>query len=308
MRRRIVPAAVSATLVVAALTGCAGSGDSNAECVNPLRPGPLSNGVEVGSDGGVKITGDTGSLNAQLTTAVESEDRSRIAEPGAVVFADVTIYDAVSGSQLDRRENSPYLALPENLLPEAREKLQSSESDSLPVQYLLATALVCAAPGDTLVMTATADQAMRSQLSFNSVVAVVDVLQTFPGRVEGAARGLPSGFPAVATDESGRPGVVLPPQAAPAKITSAARIVGDGEKITAKDSPIGNVLTVSWKGAVVTNTWDTNLVIFGTEDQPNTDYGFRDQLDGYPIGSQVVILDPNDGDPVVHVVDIVAAM
>lgn len=308
MRRRIIPAAVSTTLVLAALTGCAGSGGATADCVNPLRPGVLSNGVEVDADDGAEIVGDPGILNAQLTTAVEGEDRGAAAEPGGVVIANVSIYDAVTGDELDRRENSPYLALPEAMLADAESALRSADSDTIPVQYLLATALVCAAPGDTLVLAATPEQAMTSQLSVNSVVAVIEVLETFPGRIEGRTRGLPNGFPAVATDETGRPGVVLPPQAAPAKAKVAPRIVGSGPEIAAEDAPIGNVLTVSWSGSVVKNTWDSGLVVFGSEESPSADFAFRDQLTGQRVGSQVVILDPNDGDPVVHVVDIVAVM
>jgi len=111
----------------------------------------------------------------------------------------------------------------------------------------------------------------------------------------------------VTADESGRPGIVLPPQRAPKKVRVAERITGQGEDVTAKDSVIGQVLTVSWEGNIVGNTWDQGMVGFGTEDGPNPNYAFRELLTGHPVGSQLVILDPNDGSPVVHVVDILAA-
>ena len=306
MRRRLVPVAAAATLVLAGLTGCAASGDAAAGCTNPLQPGPLSNSVSV--DGGsVKVTGPTDVLNAQRSVLHAGSDAGTAAQPGDVVFADVEIVDAASGKSLAKASNSPNLALPKNVLGELEKALKSEQSDSLTDQHLIATALLCAVPGDTIAVGMTAGQSMASQLGSSASVAVLTIRSVAPPRAEGRVQGLPNGFPAVTTDDTGRPGVVLPPQAAPGKIQVAVRVLGSGGKVTAEDVVIGQSLTVSWTGSVVSNAWESGITSFGTVEQPNTEFSFRKLLDGYPAGSQLVILDPADKNPVVHVVDIVAA-
>ncbi|MFC7765351.1 hypothetical protein [Leucobacter soli] len=292
--------------MLAGLTGCAGSAGSAAACVNPLQPGPLSDGVQLGGATGITVTGPTSVLNAQRSVLEKSDTGADRIVPGGIVTANVDIYDAVSGQLLDQRAAAPHLALPESMVGDVTAALEGEQSDSVSIDALIATALMCATPGETLVVASTAAQSMASQLGLNAAVAVIDVLDAAGPRAEGATRGLPGGFPAVATDETGRPGIVLPPQAAPTTMQVAPRIVGTGNKVTAQSSVIGHALTVSWNGEVVANTWDSGMTAFGTEESANPSYTFRAQLTGYPAGSQVVILDPNDGDPVVHVVDILA--
>lgn len=322
MRRRIVSAATPAAFVAAAaivltgLTGCSapaegGEADANLVsfngCTNLIQPGALSDGVNLDSDG-VDVVGPTGILNAQRTVLEHGHASGYVAQAGDVVTANVSTYDAVTGQLLNERLNAPHLALPEEAIDQTVEVLQSADSAQLTFDYLLATALVCAVPGDTIVLAMTPVQSMSSQMSMNAVVSVIEVLSTESARANGDAHSLPNGFPAVTNDENGRPGIVLPPQAAPSELRTALRIEGNGAEVTAEESVIGNVLTVGWDGNLVANTWAEGMPGFGTEESPNPAYTFRDALTGYPVGSQVVILDPNDGDPVVHVVDIVTAV
>lgn len=308
MRRRILSAAtVAAALGLAALTGCASPGDARAECSVPLSPGALSSGVEVTAGGDLTVTGSTDILNAQRSV-ISHGDAGALAVPGGVAVLNLDLFDAVTGELLQSQQNAPYVVLPESLLPEAQEVLASADSGIVPMQYLIAVSLLCSAPGDTIVVAATPEQSATSQLSVNATVAVVEVIDTFAARAEGRTRGLPNGFPAVAIDETGRPGIVLPPRAAPDDVQSAAHIEGDGDAVTDAQSVIGHVLSVGWDGEIVTNTWESGLVVFGSADAPTGTYTFRDQLTGYPAGSQVVIIDPNGGAPVVHVVDIVAVV
>src|SRR6218665_1538203 len=220
MRRRYVPVAVTATLVLTALTGCSAA-DPGADCVNPLQPGALSNGVSADS-GNVSGTGPIDILNAQRSVLAQSEKHdAEAAVPGGIVTADVTIVDAKTGSVIDRRESAPHLVLPENMIDDARTALTGEQSESMGLDYLIATALLCAVPGQTISVAATAAQSMASQLGNDATVAVIDVLSAAPAHAQGGVRGLPSGFPAVATDDTGRPGIVLPPEAAPSKFQIA---------------------------------------------------------------------------------------
>ncbi|MBO1902547.1 hypothetical protein J4H92_11375 [Leucobacter weissii] len=305
MRRRIIPAAVSAALLVTGLTACTSAESPATVCENPLQPGVLSNAV-TGEPSAIG-EGANDILNAQRSLIVEAQERSDTAAPGGIVVADVTLFDAVTGQVLDEREGAPHLALPEDLIGEASAALSSSDSNSIGADFLIAAALLCTAPGDSVAVAMTPQQAQASQLGSDAIAAVIAVRSVFRTQAEGSERALPNGFPAIAVNDAGRPGVVLPPASGPSEARVAPRVLGTGEEITAESMAIGQALTVDWSGEVVQNTWESGLVAFGTEAEANPTFPFREQLTGYPVGSQVVILDPGEGEPVVHVVDILAA-
>lgn len=306
-RRTLSTAAVTAALVLTALTGCSQLADARSGCENPLGPGALSNGVEIDADGAVNISSSVDILNAQRSVA-QSGDTRNLSTPGGLVVVDLQLFDAVTGELLQAQENAPIVVIPEAYIEEAETVLSSQSSSTIPTQYLLAVSMLCSAPGDTLVLAATAMQSQTSQLSLNPTVFVIDVLEVHPDHAQGRTQGLPNGFPAVAINAAGQPGIVLPPRQAPSDVRTSAHIVGSGDEVTSDQKVIGNVLTVDWNGVMLTNTWDGGLVMIGDEQSPNPEYTFREHLNGYSVGSQVVILDPNDGSPVVHVVDIVAAV
>lgn len=313
MRRRFVPVAVSAALsaglVIAGLTGCSVTGGAGADCVDLLQPGALSDHVAVSADSSaITVTGPTDISSAQRTVLTAGDADGAVAVPGGIVTASVSIFDAATGALATQRESAPYMVLPNHLLSDVTEALQSEQSDGLSVDILIATALMCARPGDRLVVAATPAQSMASQIGMSASVVVIDVQGVSADRAEGALRGLPAGFPAVATDDSGRPGVVLPPQAAPATLQVAPRILGTGPEVDAESVVIGHDLTVDWNSRTsVSNTWENGMTSFGTVADPNPAYDFRPLLNGYPAGTQLVILAPGDGKPVIHVVDIVSA-
>ena len=57
------------------------------------------------------------------------------------------------------------------------------------------------------------------------------------------------------------------------------------------------------------NTWESLPEGFGNEETSvQTGATFREALTGYPVGSQVVVIEPGDGQPRVSVVDILAVV
>ena len=83
MRRRIVPVAAAAALVVAGLTGCTAASTSAESCVAPLSPGALSESVQVTGLGSgvpqVSIDDAAEILNSQRSYVERAEDRSTVA-------------------------------------------------------------------------------------------------------------------------------------------------------------------------------------------------------------------------------------
>lgn len=308
MRRRSLAVVSASAVLLTGLVGCSSSGTSADGCLNPLKPGVLSNGVELTgiTDGvpSVRIAGDTGIMNAQRTVLSPGED-AQLITGGEIVTADVTIFDSVTGETIAPTQTRFLQALPKEIQPDLVDFLAGGSADSLVYTDLIMASVVCAAPGDVLAVATTAGQSVSSQLSVDPVVMVIEVLEAHGAAADGRSRALPFGFPAVTADDTGRPGVVLPPQDAPAEVRIAPAIVGSGAAVAPEDYMIGHVLTVGWDGTERANTWDTGLAEIGSESQPAS-YDFRPLLTGQTVGSRVVIIDPNDGDPLVHIVDIVA--
>lgn len=299
MRRRIVPAAAAATLVVAGLTGCSAAAPTAEACVAPLSPGALTESISVdGVSAGVPdVTIDSQAeiVNAQRSILESSDDRTTVAEVGTIVAANLAYFDSSTGEVI---ESSPGFG------SGTGSDLFLASADGGPVLQ----GLLCSAPGDVVAIALPADlSAGAVGTPGASLVVVAEVVNVHPGVATGARSSLPYGFPAVVTDETGRPGMVLPPQEAPASVKSAARITGDGPKVGADNMVIGNVLTVGWDGSQLKNTWESSPENFGTVEQiAQSGATFREALTGYPVGSQVVVIEPGDGAPRVSVIDILA--
>lgn len=303
MLRRLVPAAAAATLIVAGLTGCSAQQAASADCTATLAPGALSDNVKVlgtfGAVPEVSIPDDIEILTTQRTTVEAAEDRSTVADEESLVGVNMAFFDSASGEQLYA---SPAFSgqgdTPEFLMVDSEAPNPLSE------------AVRCAAAGDRVVLALSPEDSaqLATQLGGtpgSSMVGVLDVASANPMSVSGAARGLPSGYPAVVTNEEGQPGIVLPPREAPAGISSASRIEGDGEKVTAESNVIAQVLSVGWDGSIRTNTWDTGLTALGSEaDIEQSGNTYRPELTGKTVGSQVIIVENQGGDAQVVVVDI----
>lgn len=299
MRRRIVPAAAAAALVVAGLTSCTAASSAADSCVAPLSPGALSESVTVTGlgSGTPKVSIDDAAeiLNSQRSFVERAEDRGTLATEGTIIAANIAYYDSISGELIEASESFGTGV--------AGELFLATEEGSPVLQGVM-----CSAAGDVVAIALPADISAGTVATAGaSLVVVAEIVDVFPSAATGASRTLPSGFPSVVTDENGRVGVVLPPQEAASEVRAAARIEGTGATVEADSMVIGNVLTVGWDGSTLKNTWESSPENFGTEEQiAQSGATFREALTGFPVGSQVVIIEPGDGSPKVSVVDILA--
>lgn len=299
MRRRVLPVTAVATLAFAGLTGCTVSTTGADACVAPLSPGALSESVSVGSltGGEPEVTLDSGAkiVNAQRSLVEEASDRDVVAAEGTIVSANLAYFDSATGEML---EASPTFGS-----GTAGELFLASAEGGPVLQGVL-----CSAPGDLVAIALPADLSTGAVSTPGaSLVVLAEIVDVAPGSASGAITPLPSGFPAVVTDEAGRVGLVLPPQEAPAETKTAVRIMGDGPEVQADSMIIGNVLTVGWDGQQLKNTWESSPENLGSEEQiEQSGATFRAALTGLPVGSQVVVIEPGDGSPRVSVIDILA--
>lgn len=306
MLRRIVPATAAAALLITGLTGCAASNDAVASCESPYSAGALSDSVVVSGPVGerptAEMSGDISIKTTQRTIETQStDDDAAVVTADSLVGVNINLFDAKSGEQV--YSSAGYdTGAPEYLVV----------SDTQPNP--LADGLRCAAEGDRVVIALSPDESalFAQQLGApaeGSLVFVVDIVSVAPLSSEGSPKALPSGFPAVVTNDKGQPGIVLPPNSAPNGVTSAVRIQGDGPTVAATDNLVVQVLEVDWDGTVKLNSWETGPMGIGNEAesvQAGTTY--RTALTGKNVGSQVVVLEKQGEVERAVVVDILAIL
>ncbi|MEJ6489280.1 peptidylprolyl isomerase [Leucobacter sp. USCH14] len=294
MLRRIIPATAAAALLLAGATGCSAQQAQASDCTATLQPGALSDSTTVlGSFGEVpeiSAPEDIEILSTQRTVVESGDSDGYVAGEQSLVGVNMAFFDAASGETLFQSEGFADSSRPPQPLLVAEETANP-----------LSEAVRCTVPGDRVVLALSPEEStqLAGQLGApgaDAIVGVVDVVSTAPIVAEGPARGLPNGFPAVVTNEEGRAGVVLPPTDAPAGTTAAVRIEGDGAEVTATDNVIAQVLAVGWDGTEQENTWNTGLKLLYTEaDMAQSGVTYRAELTGQSIGSQVVIVENEDG-------------
>ncbi|MHA3683040.1 peptidylprolyl isomerase [Leucobacter sp. HY1908] len=302
MLRRVIPATAVSALLIAGITGCSAQ-QAAPDCTPGMQPGALSDNVTV--DGGfdaapaMQVPGDITIETSQRTVIDEASDRSVVAGEQSLVGVNMAFFDSATGEQIYQSPAFGSAASPEFLLVDEAQSNPLSES------------VRCLAAGDRAVLAL--GPAEGAQLSAQlggsgqgSVVGIVDVQSVSPLAVQGKTQGLPNGYPAVVTNDEGRPGVVLPPREAPQGTTSAVRIAGTGAEVTADNNVIAQLLEVGWDGQERTNTWETGLMGLGNEEQiAQSGFTYRAALTGQQVGSQVVVIENlEEGTPRVLVIDI----
>lgn len=302
MLRRVIPVTAASALLIAGITGCSAQQAADA-CTSLMQPGALSDSVSV--DGGfnaapaLQIPKDISIQTSQRTVVDEAADRSVVADEQSLVGVNMAFFDAATGEQIYESPAFGSEASPEFLLVDEAQANPLSES------------VRCLAAGDRAVLALGPEEGTQLAMQLGSsgeggVVGVVDVESVSPLAVKGSVKGLPNGFPAVVTNEDGRPGIVLPPREAPAGTSVAVRIQGEGAAVTADNNVIAQVLEVGWDGEQVTNTWDSGIMGLGNESQiEQSGFTYRSAITDQNVGSQVVVIENvEDGTPRVLVIDI----
>lgn len=298
MRTRTVTVVLTALTLAGGLTACTQAAAYDL-CENPLQNGALSSNVTTlggfGEEPVVSFPSDVLARNAQLSVLVAAEDRADAVVEDSIVSVNYAAYDSVSGALVERSEDFT----------------DGRGGDLIPVrpgteQSTLVASLECAAPGDRLVAVLSPEEsAMMTGDPAAAIVVLMDVHSVAPMRATGASQVLPTGFPGVVSNETGRPGVVVAPGPAPSGTRTAARIVGAGDTVTEQDNVIGHVLNVGWAGDLVSSTWDQGPQALGIDGDGAT--ALRTALTGHPVGSQVVVLhEGEDSSTSIYVVDILA--
>lgn len=297
---------VSLFAAVLLLSGCGVHGRVAGQFACELSPGSVSSQTRVQHVSGEvpKISVPVGVkvLGPQMSFVHKSVERSRLLGVQKLAEVRVVEVDAESGEVLNASAGFKDSSAPSQLYfldPHSEVRLQKG--------------LSCLMPGDKVVMAAPVpvrDEAGKTDV--RSVLSYIEVLNTFPVRADGVPQGLPNGYPGISVTDSGRPGIVLAPSEAAPDVGSAVNLLGSGKKISAESTPIVKVLTVNREtGSVLENTWQFEDVMSVKVLSPRNaaqqeNDSLRPQLDGYRVGSQIVVYGSQGDVKTVSVVDILA--
>lgn len=277
----------SGLLVSVALAGCT----STASCEPTWDRGGLASNVNVTGDFGGSVTATFPMPLVQrdaATTAIVDEGDGAVVRPGEFANAVVTIVDATTGSPLDGGT------------------LTRLVSDEAP---RLTTAIECAAVGSRIVAVGPASELIgadyleENALGFapdDTLVYVIDVLDSFLGRANGADRLPQNGLPTISLAPNGRPGFTFTNAAAPDDLRISVLKEGDGAVVTATDAVVVHYTAVSWDSrTVLDSTWESGtpaLVLAGdgTTSDGSAIPGFAEAIVGQRVGSQVLVSIPAD--------------
>lgn len=313
MRLRPAAAVSAAVLSVALLAGCsAGAGEDptpsgTAEgaqnlCDLVAAPGAASDAVtvsgEVGESSSVAFDAPLEVPELQVSVVAEGSGQELTADD--LVQVAFSSFDAETGEELINVGYEPGQIFPERV-----------NADSG-----LGQILGCASPGERVVVTFPGTE------EYNAEVYVIDVMSTVPAAAWGAEQDAVDGMPTVVLDESGAPAITIPDADAPAEVQLATLKEGEGDVVQPGDYVLVQYTGVRWStGEEFDSTWTRGgePTTFATTQVVD---GFRQALEGYPVGSQVLVVVPpaagygegeiNEedlvGETLVFVVDIIGAV
>jgi hypothetical protein len=295
---RPLTALVAATLVTGALAGCSGFSIGGG-CTPEVPSGDASTTVVATGD-----LGEQPSVEFPTPLVVDSAERSvlTVGEGDAIgeyttVGVELTVFDARTG---DAVQGTAYTDSPS--LYTAGESVG-----------IFGDALLCTTVGSRIALIAPTElfddnYDATADLSGESIVVVVDVVDSWLGKANGVNQLPLDGMPAVVTAVNGTPGVSVSTQVPPTVDRVSTIKAGAGAAIADGDAAIIHIRNWSWlsDGTVDLGTidsWSTGGPVRTIDS--TVPPAITEKLVGAQVGSQLLIVIPGDGGgATIYVVDI----
>lgn len=315
---RKISALIVAAAVVASLAACTSQGVTAASCSTGPAAGDASTLIAATGDLGVQPVTDfpTPLITDGLeVSTIETGDGITLTK-GDLADFQVTVVNAKTGEPV---VSSGYVAA------EPLRRLVGNDTEFGPI-------LDCAAIGSRLAVTTTVEQLFGAQdlsqyalTAKDTVVAIVDIMDGFPGKATGADQLPVAGMPSVVTAPDGTPGVTIVNETAPEVLTVSTTKKGDGEEVASGDLAVIHFTAIDYATeAVVQTTWENGVPPtvqvkpYDATDGTGLNPGVAKALVGKTVGSQVVVVVPaaagypagsspegyTEGSTVIYVVDI----
>lgn len=306
MRR--IPALLTAALVITTLAACSPAADPGASgqpvsgpdgCELRLQPGDASSTVVADGSIGSEPTGEfpTPLIADGVERSVVERGDGDVVQAGDLADIAITAYNGADGEQLAAQG----YGADEDLFRDA------GADDAI------ARAILCSEVGSRVALVSRSDAALApgafaqaGVADDDTVVLLIDVLESYPAKAEGANQLPESGLPSVVTAPNGHPGITVPDSPAPEKLRVAAIKAGDGAKVGEGDELIVKYTGWLWEDepTIFDSSWDRGTAaafeLTGAENGGGGLIpGFIKGLDGQRVGSQMLIVIPpgEDGYP-----------
>jgi len=297
--RKTSAALATLSLAVLALTGCTAAPTFDGAACERV-------GAANGIDEAVNVDGKIGDepdvevfapVHVKKTSFVDvvSGDGRAITDGTQGISVQISIYSGETGEQVFATSYDP-----------------ASTSVSTIDQWAaqspgLEDVLRCATAGSRVLAALTPDDFGPANLeglglaNDDTAIFIVDVAEAFLPKAEGALQfNAASGLPTVVRAADGTPGIIVPDTAAPKEQVVQTLIKGDGEALTAEQTPLVNFTAIGWDDKqILQTTWG---------DKPSAQIQqiaapVADALVGQNIGSQLlVVLPATEGSPAIAVV------
>jgi energy-coupling factor transporter ATP-binding protein EcfA2 len=315
VRRRpaLLSALTAAALVAVALAGCApaarGAGNQPAGCTPSLPTGDASSTVTASGAVGTapkKASFPTPLVSRTGEVTVLTAGHGAPASEGAQTDVNLTLYNGTTGKSL----GSTGYGKTQVVRAVAGVGIVGQQGVTT---SSLADAVICAQKGSRIALTTTVKKIALGTFAglsaSSTVVAVIDVRETYLGKADGVNQLPKDGMPNVITAPDGQPGIVIQELGKPTTARSETVKAGGGAVLKKDDQAVVLMTTWTWpasgeKPAVVDGLdfWASR----GAQAIPLTSISkggplpqkFVDALVGQRVGSQVLlVLPPKDGFP-----------
>ncbi len=283
---RLRPFALSVVAVSALLlSGCAGAGSD--------APSPDASGA---ADLCAAVA-DSGAASEAATVTGEVGEPSKLVFDAPLEVADrqVTVVEEGDGDKVEAGDFVSYALTAFN--PETGEEIATAgyePGEMLPAQISadspLGETFGCSPVGTRVVA------AFPKTDDTDAEIYVLDLLSVVPTAAWGEPQEPVAGMPKVTLADDGAPTVTVPEGDLPTETTLATLKEGDGYEVQSGDAVLIQYWGVRWSnGESFDSTWAKGGVPYA---QRTTSFvpGFQKALEGYPVGSQVlVVIPPVDG-------------
>jgi hypothetical protein len=278
---RKLSALLAVAIVVPTLVAC--SSPSN-ECVFPS--GDASSVVTaegaIGSE--PQIDMPTPVVAERTEVSIVTEGEGDVLTNGQPALVDVSIVNGTTGEVLQDTGYTGGVML-------------AAASEGLPP---VTEALECASVGSRLVVVGTADETHNGEAlpelgveANDSLVFVVDVLESFLPRADGTQRASENGNPAVVLAPNGQPGVTIPNSEPPTELVDTLLKEGGGDTVEEGDQVVVHYTGFTWADSeVFDSSWENRQPAIFQLTEGALIEGFLTGLIDKKVGSQVLLVIP----------------
>lgn len=290
IRRHVSTLAAIAAFGVLGLGLSACTTGNPRDCVPVVESGSASSTVSAPGDFGdapdIEFPTPLISDGVQATTLIEGD--GPVVQEGQYILSQVNILNGTTGESISASaydaDNPTAFLFDQLTIPGLADGIQCQRAGARVAVTL---------PGDVAFPDGGTPQGMTTD---DSLVVVMDVVDSITAHAHGTINASQSGFPSVVRATDGRPGITFNGSEPPTEYGVSTLIAGDGEGTVADgDDVLLQYTGVVWNGdAPFDSSWENGQPSVLTASEDSVIPGFARALVGATVGDQLVVVIPPD--------------